>query len=292
MKLCPSCSSEITASTWFCPTCGWRAGVSDGITVLTPARSGTADGFDPAQFAVLFELEAGNFWFRARNALILWAIGKFFPAAGRMLEIGCGTGYVLSAIEGARPELELTGSEIYLEGAKLAARRVQRAQIVQMDGRAMPFASEFDLIGAFDVLEHVDDDAAVLREAMRALRPGGGLIMTVPQHPTMWSATDEFAHHQRRYTRVELLSKVKMAGFAVVRCTSFVTLLQPLMLASRRLGRDPAHYDPLAEYRISPWLNHLLEAVMGFERQLIKAGLNLPIGGSLLVVAVKEYRTR
>src|SRR5436190_313610 len=81
-----------------------------------------------------------------------------------MVEIGCGTGYVLSAVEIARPDMSLVGSELFAEGAIFAAQRVTAAEIVQMDARDMPFEAEFDVLGAFDVIEHIDDDERVLRE--------------------------------------------------------------------------------------------------------------------------------
>lgn len=246
------------------------------------------DGFKPEQFEVLYALEAGSFWFRARNALILWALTRYFPAAGSMLEIGCGTGYVLAGVAADRPAMKLVGSELFAEGAAFAARRVRSAEIIQMDATDMPFKGEFDVIGAFDVLEHVEHDLAALRQVHTSLLPGGGLLITVPQHPTMWSAADDFAHHKRRYSRKELLGKVREAGFRVLRCTSFVTLLQPAMLVSRLLQRDDSTYDPMAEFRIGQVTNRLLGGVMGFERALIRAGANLPFGGSLLLVGVKQ----
>jgi 2-polyprenyl-3-methyl-5-hydroxy-6-metoxy-1,4-benzoquinol methylase len=70
--------------------------------------------------------------------------------------------------------------------------------------RAVPSAETFDVIGEFDVLEHIEDEKAVLMAMHRALRPGGDIALTVPQHPRLWSGTDEAAHHKRRYERGEL----------------------------------------------------------------------------------------
>jgi len=129
----------------------------------------------------------------------------------------------------------------------------------------------------------------VLRALNESLAPGGGLILTVPQHPFLWSEFDARARHVRRYRAAELRDKVGEAGFEIVRMTSFVSLLLPLMMASRLAARAPAtDYDPLAELRIAPWLNWTLEKVLDFERLLIRAGLDLPAGGSLLVVARRK----
>ena len=112
--------------------------------------------------------------------------------------------------------------------------------------------------------------------------------MTVPQHPWLWSAADEFGRHVRRYRRPELVAKLERAGFRVERATSFVSLLLPLMIASRRAHRRlDESYDPLAELRRGRRVDRALERVMDVEHLLIRAGVPLPVGGSLLVVATR-----
>jgi SAM-dependent methyltransferase len=284
MKICPTCHAPLAGSHWTCAQCGWTATRTLGIPRLSATSPTDQDAFDPAQFEALFELEAANFWFRSRNKLILWSMDKYFPETRNMMELGCGTGFVLRAIENARPALNLTGSELFAQGAALAARRVENATVVQMDARNIPFRDEFDLVGAFDVIEHVDDDAKVLFEIHKSLRDNGGLLLTVPQHPALWSSIDEFARHQRRYTRTGLRSKLEYAGFRILRCTSFVSILFPAMLISR-LAQRSRPIDPLAEFRIPPLLNRLFENALDIERWIIGKGLSFPFGGSLLVVA-------
>jgi SAM-dependent methyltransferase len=156
-----------------------------------------------------------------------------------------------------------------------------------MDARRMPFEEEFDVIGAFDVLEHIEQDGAVLCEMFRAVRPGGGIMLTVPQHPFLWSRTDEHARHKRRYTRREMIDKVRRAGFGIARATSFVSLLLPAMVVSRAAGRATRRADPLPELGIGAGMNAILTRVLAAERALIERGVSFPAGGSLLVVARK-----
>jgi SAM-dependent methyltransferase len=202
-----------------------------------------------------------------------------------MLEVGCGTGFVLAGVRDAFPEIRLVGGELFQAGLAVAARRVPDAELLELDARDLPFDGEFDVVGAFDVLEHIDDDSRALREMHSALRPGGGLLVTVPQHPRLWSAVDEYSQHVRRYTRVELLDKVRGVGFEVVRWTSFVSLLLPILAVSRLRFRGVKTFDPLSEYRSPPFVDSALGWVLAAERALIKRGLPLPAGGSLLVVA-------
>lgn len=255
---------------------------------FAPQLSQGREGFAPEYYRRLFELEAGNFWFQSRNQLVTWALRRHFRSASRILEVGCGTGFVLAGIAHAFPRAQITASEILVDGLPHAAARAPVAELIQMDARQIPFTAEFDVAGAFDVIEHIEEDEAVLSEMYRALVPGGGLVVTVPQHPFLWSAADDYAMHKRRYTRGDLVAKLRAAGFRVLRATSFVSLLLPPLLASRASRRDPARYDPEAEFRLPAWLNAALGGVMSFERGLVAWGVPLPVGGSLLVVAQRE----
>jgi SAM-dependent methyltransferase len=245
-------------------------------------------GFNPEYFEELASLEAANFWFRARNELILWALRTYKPNAHSFLEVGCGTGFVLSGIAKTHTEMALSGSEIFLTGLSYAAARVPTAQFMQMDARHVPFVDEFEAIGAFDVLEHIEEDEAVLAQLHKALKPGGVLLLTIPQHPWLWSANDDYACHVRRYTAKELHKKVVDAGFCIERSTSFVSLLLPAMLLSRRKpNKTFTEHDVTAELRLPKLLNNVFLGVMRIEQRLIKLGANFALGGSRLIVARK-----
>jgi SAM-dependent methyltransferase len=288
MKLCLQCSFKFDdVSGWRCPSCGMEPQVDHGIPFFAPALEQDNDGFPGVIFEKLFKLESGNFWFRARNKLIIWAIQHHFGTVKQFLEIGCGTGYVLAGIENNFPSTKLYGSEIHGRGLKFAAKRLPDVELLQMDARLIPFIDEFDLIGAFDVLEHVEEDETVLRQMRKSVRNrNGGIIVTVPQHKFLWSYVDEYSCHVRRYTAVELRDKVEAAGFEVVLLTSFVSLLLPIMLAARVARGGPSeNFDPEMEFRIPKLLNKLLELVMSIEFALIKSGLRFFAGGSLLLVA-------
>lgn len=257
----------------------------DDLPAFAPDLPVAAIGFDPSRFQVLADVERRHFWFRSRTELIVWALRKHFPHAQSLLEIGCGTGNFLAALAGRLSRR--VGSEAHVAGLALAARAAPGAELLQMDARRIPYRDEFDVVAAFDVIEHIDDDAEVLREMFAACRSGGGIIVTVPQHPWLWSYRDEFARHRRRYRRAELISKLAAAGFERPWASSFLTLLLPVMALSRLRQRAPQGFDASRELRVGRVSNLLLAAFMGLERSLIRAGMRLPVGGSLLVLAHK-----
>lgn len=288
MKICFNCGNRFDNYRWVCPSCCYTQKLIDGYLAFAPELANTSNSYDASFFCKLATLEAKNFWFRSRNHLIIWALRHYFPQAKTFLEIGCGTGFVLSGIEQTFPQLTLYGSEIFTIGLGFAAQRLSRTELFQMDARKMPFENEFDVIGAFDVLEHIQEDTKVLCEMHRSIHEGGGILISVPQHPWLWSQADNYAHHVRRYRAQELKTKVEGAGFKVVRMTSFVSLLLPLMLFSRlRQRRSKLNYDVTSELKLSSWINNILENVLSLERTMIQLGILLPAGGSLLLVAKK-----
>jgi SAM-dependent methyltransferase len=242
--------------------------------------------FDPDAFAHLAAAEASCFWFQGRNELIAWALGKYAPGTRSFLEAGCGTGFVLSGLREAFPHMRLVGGEYYPAGLAVARERLPGIELLQLDARELPYEREFDAVGTFDVIEHIPEDELALAQMHRALKPGGTLLLTVPQHPWLWSKMDEYGHHQRRYRRGELVAKVRRAGFEIERVTSFVSLLLPAMVASRFIDRvRRSDYDPAAELRPPRALDRAMRAVLKAETAMIRRGISFPAGGSLLLVA-------
>jgi SAM-dependent methyltransferase len=287
MKRCLWCDTTFSRPEWICPACGRSPGVRDGVRCFAPEVVGADESYDPAWYEELQRLEENNFWFRARNRLIGWLAKRHLPAEADFLEIGCGTGYVLWMLRREFSRWRITGSEAHLEGLQFAARRVGAGVVFeQIDARAIPYREEFDAIGAFDVIEHIREDAAVLKEVHAALKPGGFLLASVPQHMFLWSRYDEVGRHFRRYSLRELAEKLDAAGLRIVESTSFNTLLLPLMLVSRFVRRSE-DLDVLDELRIGRVLNAALSGVLWLEFALVRLGMRWPVGGSRVFVARK-----
>ncbi|KTD58296.1 methyltransferase [Legionella sainthelensi] len=289
MKKCLSCSNFYPSNVSLCQYCEWAPELIDGFCAFSPQFAQKDSGFKVSHFAQLAQLEANNFWFRTRNKLIIWALNQYCPVFQSFFEIGCGTGYVLSGIADAFPGRQYKGGELFIDGLSFAATRQNTPmEFMQMDARHIPFVDEFDVIGAFDVLEHIQEDMEVLLQMNQALKPNGLLLLTVPQHQWLWSNADKAACHVRRYSAKNLHDKIQKAGFKILRSTSFVFFLLPLMIASRFKQKLPKkNEDPYKELRLSPWLNAVFEKILEVEVQMIRKGLNFSLGGSRLIVAKK-----
>ena len=291
MRKCVECLKPFASNDWTCPDCSYAPTYLDGFPCFAPKLARNNDNYDVRHFKDLFALETGNYWFEARNKIILWAIRRFFKRPERVLELGVGTGFVACGLRKAFPSAALSATDIHTEGLAFAAQRLgPSVDLLQVDGTNIPFRSEFDVVCLFDVLEHIPDDRKVLSEVWEALVPGGGLIITVPQHMLLWGPADEQAFHQRRYSTKELAEKVRAAGFDVLFKTSFVAFLLPLLFLARMRTRISGKYNLEQELRIPSGLNRLFKWILAVENSLICSGLRLPVGGSQLLVALRpEY---
>ena len=246
------------------------------------------ESFPVESFQGLYELEEKNWWFESRNEIIIYQISKKIVFFENFLEVGCGTGFVLKAISEKFIGKTFHGIEYSEEGLKFARSRMPKVEFTQLDATKMDQSECYDIIGSFDVLEHIEDDELVLENFYTAIKPGGYLVLTVPQHMWLWSAADEYACHCRRYTRGQMVEKLRNAGFQIEYTASFISLLCPIMFLSRlRFKRTEQITDPMCELKISKSLNWFLCQIMQFEIFLIKIGICFPIGGSLLVIAKK-----
>ncbi|MEO7134082.1 MAG: class I SAM-dependent methyltransferase [Vicinamibacterales bacterium] len=256
-----------------------------------------AGGYNPDFYSPLFDAEDRHFWFRSRNCVleqIIAAETAPFADGFRVLEVGCGTGYVLRMLHETCRRGCVIGMDLFADGLVLAKQR-SAAPVVRGTIEAAPFALPFDLIGLFDTLEHIDDDAAVLDNLRKLLRSGGVLCVTVPAYEELWSDFDVESQHCRRYSPEVLYARLRKAGFTIDYLTPFMATLYPLARigrlwsdARRRRNRDGGTDGKSAvvdQLRIRPGINGMLTLLLAQEARLIAARKQLPIGTSLLAVA-------
>ena len=246
----------------------------------------------------LFDAEDRHFWFRARNTVIGRVVGQLvrgLPPGYRVLEVGCGNGNVLRVLERVCIGGEVVGLDLVEEKLAFARRRTSCA-LRRGDLYRLPDGRPFDLIGMFDVLEHLPDDRGALRALGAALAPGGRLVLTVPAHRALWSYADTHAGHYRRYSVSRLERVLSASGLAVEYCTQFMAALYPLMWLGRRLAslrRNPQAGTQgdralfVRELRVVPVVNGLLTRLLECEAPLLARRWRLPLGTSLVAVALK-----
>lgn len=267
--------------------------VVDGIKCYSPDVASSYEDYPDGGFDLTDESGESSFWVRSRNRLFKKIVFDQLNTTGKtkFLEIGCATGSFIQQIVGNK-NLEITGSEIYIKGLQYARRNLPNIDFVQFDVTQGTIGEEFDLIVAFDVIEHIEDDISAISNINKMLSNGGSFIMTVPQHMFLWSQLDEIVKHKRRYSRKDMVNKLELCGFDVSYATSFVFVLFPLMLISRLVdkgGNKSQSEEKDLEKRVTfpSTLNWVFDKFMRIDEFLIRLGVSLPFGGTLVVVAKK-----
>jgi SAM-dependent methyltransferase len=289
---CPRCKNPLAVSgkQYRCQDCSSVYQVAEGIPQFI-SQDLPVDSFDVDAFKFLFEMEKKHFWHTGRKEIIL-SVLKGVPDIGsaRMLEIGCGNGNVLSFLKAHGIDIE--GGDIFLEGLKFCRQNTAGVPLYQIDILALPFQNEFDVIGLFDVLEHIENDERALGEVNSALKTHGKILLTVPAHKYLWSSWDEVSMHRRRYDRKEIISKLERNGFTILKASYYISFLFPLFLAVRilskmRRSKNLTETTQSVEVQTIPLINTLLLWTIRFEKKLLKY-CNLPLGASLLILAQKN----
>jgi SAM-dependent methyltransferase len=236
---------------------------------------------DPAYAAVHAEQDRGHWWFIGRRAVILAEMARRLPRRpGRLAELGCGSGGMLEALGRFGAAVGVEADPALLEAAR---RRGLDARPGALPHDVPLPPGQWDAVCLFDVLEHLDDEAAALEACRRLLAPEGRLFLTVPAYGWLWSRHDELLGHRRRYTGRALRAAVEAAGFGVERVTYFNTLLAPAVVAVRLLRRALGRQGHDLSRPAEP-VNRVLAACFAAEARLLRR-CSLPFGVSLLLVA-------
>lgn len=241
------------------------------------------------EYERMHEVEDRMWWYRGLRALAAQMLARPLarrPSGGLVLDAGCGTGGMLRVLGPSFAGCATLGLEYDPRAAGLAAAKARRPVTVgSVD--SLPFADHrLAAYVSLDVLCHGGvDPAAALGEARRCLRAGGLVLVNLPAYRWLLSAHDRRVHNVRRFTRGEAQALLAGQGFRILRATYWNSLLFPLMLLHRVIEKEDAESD-VRDY--PAWLDAAFSAALAVERFLIGAGLALPFGGSLMIVAARD----
>ncbi|MHC4715841.1 MAG: class I SAM-dependent methyltransferase [Planctomycetota bacterium] len=248
---------------------------------------------DVTLYEEMYSLEGRHWWFRAKRRVVLSVLDKLVARPAdpsrrpRVCDVGCGCGMML------RDLLDRGYDAVGLDASPVAVQYCAQRGVPAMLGTCGESNRQarggFDAVLMLDVLEHIDDDRAACLAALRMLTPGGVLVCTVPAHPWLWTRRDEFHHHKRRYTARRLRQLLATPASETVLLSPMNCVLFPLALGERLACRLADRPKQPGDLRIPGWgINRVLESVFASERMLLRRGVPLPFGLSL-IAAVRAH---
>ena len=239
-------------------------------------------------YSIMYQVEETHWWFVGRRRIIQSFVEKICLELGqvrpRILDVGCGTGANLELLAKYG---QAEGVDVSPEALDFCRARGLR-NVRQGAAEKLPYEDEsFDLVTGLDVVEHLDDDVAGLKEMRRVLKPNGRALLFVPAFMFLWGVQDDISHHRRRYTLAGLRRAVEAAGFEVERTTyANISFFAPI-LAGRVLMKVTG-FKPASENNINvSALNGVLGRILGAESFFLRR-MNFPFGVSALCVARKS----
>lgn len=203
----------------------------------------------------------------------------------KILNIGCGTG-------GTVRMLETFGEVVNVDASDEAIKFMKKngfKNSIKVKGIDLPFeTATFDMVCAFDVLEHIDEDIKAMREWRRVVKPGGKIVLTVPAYQWLWSGHDESLQHYRRYSAKQLRTIAKKVGFQPLKLTYAIVFSFPLVVGFRLLAKifKKTTTSESSYVELSPAINKLFIRLLFVEASLHKV-LKFPFGTSVLAVLKK-----
>jgi SAM-dependent methyltransferase len=247
---------------------------------------------NPAEFVNIAEAEQEFWWYRGMRRILYGLLDPLVRdrSIETVLEAGCGTGYNAAALQ------QRYGWRAYALDLEIAGLRYGKAsgmrRLIQADVSALPFGSEsLDAVISLDVIVHFprNGERPALSEFSRVLAPGGLLVLRVAALDVLRSRHSQFAHERQRFTAKRLIAAVAQHGIRPLRCTYANTLLFPIALAKFRVWEPLTQRAPQSGVRpVSGWLNRLLTAPLAAEDRLLRTGLDLPLGQSVIFIGEKH----
>lgn len=260
----------------------------EGVLLFSPNIIKDHEDYNSTGLDVLYAAEEKHFWFITRKQRIINIFKQYVQPHEEILEVGAGTGNVSRSLQKAGYTISV--GEMHLNGLRYA-KRYGIENCYQFDLFDPPFSEHFDVIGLFDVLEHLQEDVLAMKRIHSMLKPDGRVILTVPAHQWLWNRDDAVAAHKRRYTAKSLKIVMEKSGFKVLHARYFFVSILPLLFLRRIVNADNKSIVQKKEYdqkiKINRLTNFILLKISMLENWLEHWLPNLA-GGSIILVARKK----
>jgi len=283
MLICHKCSNNIMREEekYICSSCKEEYPIIQNVPYFNKDINSQEYNFNEYTIEIdkIADAELDHFWFESRRNLILQVFNKYISKKDKIIEIGAGTGSVARMLNENGYDLSI--GEIHEHGIKYALENNQaNLPIYQFDIMKNPFKNHFDVVGLFDVLEHIKDDELAIKHIYTMLNDSGKIIITVPAHMWLWCEDDEVSNHYKRYELDSLKELLKQEGFSIKYATNFFISIIPLLYLRTKSSSS-------AKIKINPIINIILSTISNIENKFLNL-ISSKIGGSIIIVAEKN----
>ncbi len=291
MIVCPNCreySISEENSRYFCKVCGYEVLTENKIVFFHPEEKDFNTGMEACILDDVVKFEEKHFWMTARRFFLAKVFNKFVNVEDPILEIGAGTGYVAKYLI-SRGYRNYAIGDMHKISLMLSGDFEYKKKY-QFNLQKTVFIEHFNVVGMFDVLEHISDEDLAVKNINKMLKYGGKVIVTVPAHMWLWSKQDAIAYHRKRYEINELKELFSRNGFSILKISGFFFSLIPFMYLRRIINYDDGKMsegDFTGRFKVNIVFNAFLSMILHIEMAIFRNCFSR-YGGSIVLVAEKS----
>lgn len=283
MIICCNCKNELKKEKekYYCDKCHSEYKVINDVPYFYNYVDNDEYNFDDYSIEInkIANAEEKHFWFKSRRNLILQIFERFISKKAKIIEIGAGTGSIARMLTDYNYKVSI--GEIHPNGIAYALKKNDKnLPIYQFNIMDNPFKNHFDVVGMFDVLEHIQNDKLAIKNIKHMLSDRGKIVLTVPAHMWLWCEEDKISNHFIRYEQNNLKQILIDEGFSIKYASNFFISILPLLYLRKKM-------KPSNNIKINPIINFILLLISNLENKILNF-VTFKIGGSIIIVAEKN----